>query len=144
LVRYFQKLGEVDVLPLAHALARHPEMWADNRVSLYSGSWRGSLTQARPILSDLMRRVEGGAITGAVLVLLPVGMQQVYDPRDARPAARYHIVLQGLPGSLFTCGDETVTMRTGEVWWLDASAPHHLINNSADDFIHIEADIRVE
>jgi Aspartyl/Asparaginyl beta-hydroxylase len=143
LVRYFQKLGEVDVLPLAHTLARHNEHYIDNRITLIPCP--RLLSPARTMLADLMRRVEGFALTDASIALLPVGKRQIYEEGpQGIDRSRYHIILQGLPGSLFTCGDETVTMRTGEVWWLDASAPHHLINNSADDFIHIEADIRVE
>ena len=38
--------------------------------------------------------------------------------------SRYHVVLQGMPGSIFTCGDETVSMLSGEIYWFDASAQH--------------------
>ena len=56
--------------------------------------------------------------------------------------SRYHIVLQGLPGSQFRAGDETVCMRTGEVWWFNAHAEHEVFNNSADDRIHLIADVK--
>lgn len=55
---------------------------------------------------------------------------------------RYHIVLQGLPGSLFHCGGETVNMRTGEIWWFNAHEVHAVENNSADDRIHLLVDVR--
>lgn len=57
--------------------------------------------------------------------------------------SRFHIVLQGLPGSIFNAGDESVQMRTGEIWWFDGSQEHEVINNSADDRIHIVCDIKV-
>lgn len=56
---------------------------------------------------------------------------------------RYHIVLNGCPGSIFCCGDEKVSMSTGEVWWFNNIDEHSAINNSADDRIHIIADIRL-
>lgn len=56
--------------------------------------------------------------------------------------SRFHIVLQGLPGSLFNCGDEQVNMRTGEIWWFKNYIEHSVVNNSADDRIHIVCDIR--
>lgn len=58
--------------------------------------------------------------------------------------SRYHIVLQGFPGSLFTCGDETVNMLSGETWWFDPSAEHSVKNNSQDDRVHMLVDIRID
>lgn len=56
---------------------------------------------------------------------------------------RFHIVLQGLPGSIFKAGDEQVCMRSGEVWWFDGTKEHSVINNSADDRVHLVCDIRI-
>lgn len=56
---------------------------------------------------------------------------------------RYHVVLQGLPGSLFACGEDTVCMQTGEAWWFDAHQPHECMNNSADDRLHMLVDVRL-
>jgi aspartyl/asparaginyl beta-hydroxylase len=57
---------------------------------------------------------------------------------------RYHVVLQGLPGSLFMCGDESVNMKTGELWWFDANAEHSVSNNSKDDRVHMLIDVRID
>lgn len=62
----------------------------------------------------------------------------------AKYYTRYHVVLQGLAGSLFGCGDESVNMRTGEIWWFDASAEHWVKNNSADDRVHMLVDVRID
>jgi hypothetical protein len=56
--------------------------------------------------------------------------------------SRFHIVIQGYPGSTFRCEDETVTMQTGEIWWFRNDLDHEVINNSRDDRIHLVADIR--
>jgi hypothetical protein len=55
---------------------------------------------------------------------------------------RYHIVIQGLPGNLFQCGEETVQMLTGEVWWFNPYVEHNCLNNSTDDRIHLLVDLR--
>jgi len=52
-------------------------------------------------------------------------------------------VLQGLPGSLYKCGDETVEMLTGEIWWFDAHSTHEVLNNSAGDRVHLLVDVRI-
>ena len=58
--------------------------------------------------------------------------------------SRYHLALQGMPGSMFTCGDETVQMLTGELWWFNAHAQHSVKNNSRDDRIHLLIDVRID
>jgi hypothetical protein len=56
--------------------------------------------------------------------------------------ARYHLVIQGLPGSMFYCGDEEVNMKTGEIWWFNALEDHSVCNNSVADRIHMLIDLR--
>ena len=108
-----------------------------------------SLPQARPIILDLMRRTEAYALDRVVITRLRPGGRilphadnegaYVHDPHRSR----YHVVLQGLPGSLYNCGDETVTMLSGTVWLFDALTLHEVINNSADDRIHLLVDLRI-
>ena len=107
------------------------------------------LPQARPILLDLMRRLEAYALDRVVItrlrpgcIILPHADNEgayVHDPHRHR----HHVVLQGLPGSLYRTGDETVTMLTGSVWWFDALTEHEVRNNSADDRIHMLVDLRI-
>lgn len=56
--------------------------------------------------------------------------------------ARYHLVVQGLPGSMYRCGEEEVCMQTGETWWFNAHLEHEIRNGSADDRIHLMCDLR--
>jgi len=51
-------------------------------------------------------------------------------------------VLQSQPGVDFRAGDEHVFMPTGSVWWFQNKEEHEVINNSADDRIHLVVDIR--
>lgn len=106
------------------------------------------LPQVRPLVFDLMRRVEAYEL-GRVLItkLVPGGRilrhsDAVGAYTDREDGARYHMVLQGLPGSLFHCGDETVCMQTGEVWWFNHLAEHAVENNSTDERIHLLIDVR--
>lgn len=106
------------------------------------------LTQARPLVLDLMRAVDAYDL-GRLLVtrLAPGGRILRHADKDgdyvqALDRARYHVVLQGLPGSLYVCGNETVCMQTGEVWWFNAHEEHEVVNNSEDDRIHLLVDVR--
>lgn len=110
----------------------------------YQAWWE--LPQARPLLFDLMRRVEGERLGRCLITRLTPGKRITPHVDMGAPATyydRFHIVLQGAPGSLFRAGDETVNMRTGDVWWFDNCVEHEVLNNSQVDRIHIVADIRV-
>ena len=103
------------------------------------------LPAVRPIVFGLMARVDGERLGRVLITKLAPG--KAIEPHEdggshAAYYERYHCVLQGLPGSLFRCGDETVTMRTGEVWWFNNAIQHEVVNNSADDRIHLIVDIR--
>lgn len=103
------------------------------------------LPQVRPILFALMRQVEGERLGRVLITRLRPGARiapHVDGGRHAEYYSRHHVVLQGLPGSLFRAGDETVCMQTGEVWWFDNSKEHECTNNSADDRIHMVVDIK--
>lgn len=105
-----------------------------------------ALPQVRPIVFDAMRRMEAVAL-GRVIIsrLRPGGCILAHSDADgaytAQEGLRLHIALQGEPGSLYHCGGETVTMRTGQVWWFDHRAVHSVENNSTDDRIHLMIDM---
>lgn len=118
----------------------------DEHESICYPAWR-ELPQLRPIVFDLMRLAEATRLGRVLITRLKPGA--VIDPHEdgGEHAAYYeraHVVLQGLPGSLFHCGGETVCMRTGEVWWFDNSLTHSVENNSADDRIHLIIDYRID
>lgn len=106
------------------------------------------LYEAKPLITGLMAQV-GAYELGRVLItrIRPGGVILPHADNDGEyvltpDIARYHIVLQGLPGSLFHCGGETACMRTGEVWWFNAHEMHSVENHSADDRIHLLVDVR--
>lgn len=97
---------------------------------------------------NIMRLV-GGSRLGRVIVTRLEPGKKIAPHADtqgeyAKYYTRYHLVLQGLPGSMFICGDETVNMRTGELWWFSAQDEHAVINNSTDDRVHMLIDVRID
>lgn len=103
------------------------------------------LPMARPVIFGLMRTVEGERL-GRVMInkVAPGGV--IYPHADT-PAhvdyySRYHVVLHSRPGVAFRCGDEKVYMATGEAWWFNNALEHEVVNNSADDRIHMVIDIK--
>ncbi len=124
--------------------------------SEYVGStdtpWRiaaRELPSVRGVVLRLMSAV-GAYSLGRVLIsrLRPGG--SIAPHADAGVAyadqphiARYVVVLQGQPGSLFVCGDETVCMLTGEVWTFAAPVLHSCVNNSTEDRLHLIVDLLV-
>lgn len=103
------------------------------------------LHEARPLIMSLMARV-GGERLGRVMInkIAPGGkiFPHADTPAHTEYYSRFHIVLQSQPGVVFRAGDEQVYMATGEVWWFDNKQEHEVINNSADDRIHMIVDIR--
>ncbi len=103
------------------------------------------LPEARPLVFGLMAAVQGERL-GRVIInkLRPGGV--IYPHKDTPAHAEYwdrhHIVLQSQPGVIFRAGSEKVYMAPGEIWWFDNSVEHEVINNSADDRIHMVIDIR--
>lgn len=123
----------------------------DHRESINYPAWE-KLPLARSLIMKTMAYV-GGIRLGRCFVSKMAPGAEIAEHRDigddlskyydTEPYySRFHIVLQGLPGSLFRCDDETVCMKTGEVWSFNGAELHSVVNNSADDRIHIVCDIR--
>jgi mannose-6-phosphate isomerase-like protein (cupin superfamily) len=54
---------------------------------------------------------------------------------------RIHLVIRNHGGTYFTCGDSTVEMRDGEVWWFDNLTRHHVINTGSLWRTHLIVDL---
>lgn len=118
---------------------------------------REVLTEVRPLVLALMQQVGSYELDRILITRVPRGKvikrHRDYDGEyvQQKDIARYHIVIQGLPGSLFCCGpepepsdaDEVVNMQTGEVWSFNPHAYHNVVNNSTDDRLHLIVDLKV-
>lgn len=118
-MRNFFKVAEVDVIPLAHALAVKPHLWNANPIrTTFPGSphsdcddillWFNNLSddipndiqthpqpawdelpQVRQIIFDLMRRVEGVQLGRALITRLAPGKTIPEHPDAGAPATFY-------------------------------------------------------
>jgi quercetin dioxygenase-like cupin family protein len=115
----------------------------DTKVIAYR-AW-SELPQIRPVIFDLMRRVEGTELGRVIITKIPPGGRIPPHTDQGAPVeyyTRYQIVLQSLPGAVFQIEDEKVNFRSGDVWRIDNSREHQVVNNSADDRVVIITDIR--
>ncbi len=120
------------------------EAVADDKDVIPYRAW-SVIPQVRPIVFDLMRRVEAVRLGRVIITRLAPGKQITPHVDGGAPAtyySRFHVALQSLPGALFNAGGEAVNMKTGEVWWFDNQALHSVVNNSADDRIVMIVDLR--
>jgi hypothetical protein len=172
---FFRLAKGVNVAPLLVSINRQPELWDQNTLRTkhpktahgdVSDIWLmfnelegdvvndiivkpypafEKLPQARPILFDLMRLVEGVTLGRVIITKLAPGKKITPHTDGGAPATyytRYQVALQSLPGALFTIGDETVNFESGEVWLIDNKKEHSVLNNSRDDRIVMIVDIR--
>lgn len=103
------------------------------------------LPEAREVIFNLMAAVQGERLGRCMVNKLRPGgriFAHADTPAHAEYWDRFHIVLASAPGSNFRCADETVNMGTGECWWFNNLLEHEVVNNSADDRIHLIVDIR--
>lgn len=116
----------------------------DDREVIPYRAW-DRLPAVRPLIFDLMRFVEATRLGRVIITKLPAGCDIAAHVDGGAPATyyeRYQIVLQSLPGAMFHIGDESVNFKTGEVFWIDNTKLHSVVNNSADDRIVCIVDLR--
>lgn len=104
-----------------------------------------ALPEARGLVFSLMSTVQGERLGRVLVTRLAPGARiepHVDGGSHAAYYDRYHIPLLSAPGCLFRAGEETVHMQAGDCWWFDNSVEHEVVNNSADDRIHLIVDIR--
>ncbi len=136
--------SEVDDIWLWFNATDTPETVPDDRETIPYPAWP-RLPQVRPLIFDLMRRVEGTRLGRVIVTRLAPGKSIAPHADAGAPAdyyERYQFALQSLPGCLFTIGDETVSFATGDVWHIDNRETHAVVNNSADDRLAMIVDIR--
>lgn len=103
------------------------------------------LPEARPLIMGLFNRVAGERLGRCMINKIAPG-GQIFPHVDTKSHTdyytRFHIVLQSSPGCNFRAGDETVHMKIGECYWFDNSQEHAVVNNSAEDRVHLIIDAR--
>lgn len=93
-----------------------------------------------PLVAPVLREL-GSTVLGRVMIvkLKPGGVVDPHEDqgRYAKTYSRFHLVLKSDPGNSFTCDGETVHMAPGELWWFNHRGEHMVVNDSAEDRIHI-------
>ena len=136
--------GQVSDIWLRFNDCGDPSSVIDDKEAINYPAW-WSLPQARALVFSLMARVEGERLGRVLVTKLVPGAKVTPHTDGGAPAEyydRYHIVLNSNPECVFRAGDEVVNMPTGSVWWFDNTKEHEVINNGADDRVHIIVDIR--
>lgn len=133
-----------DILLWFNDLDQDPAKIADDKAVIPFPAW-DRLPQVRPIIFDLMRRVEGVQLGRVMITRLKPG-GQIYPHEDAGAPAefysRYQVALQSAPGCLFHCGDETAYFAPGSVWYFNNQKTHSVVNNGSDERIVLICDVR--
>lgn len=154
-MKYLQKLTEgVITLPPCHSLIRRPHVWDNDSVLIRFGQLQcedqpGALLVrgAKELSINVMGLVQGVQLGRVIINRMECGTRRP-SPEIEKDYFdfynRYHLILQGLPGCMLSCGDETVNTQTGELWWFEYAAQHSIINNSKDDLIYMSVDIRID
>lgn len=131
-----------DALPLGHIDNPHVPVWYP--------AW-DALPSLRPIIFDLMARVEGEMLGGVLITKIPPGCS--IEPHiDAGWHVEYYekfyLSLQSVPGAVFGCshrGDrEELEPYPGEVWLFDNRKVHWVQNDSDQDRITLIVCIRTD
>ncbi len=110
----------------------------------YPGWWQ--FPEAQKFVRSVMNLVEGERIGRVFLNRLRAG-GKIYPHADhpfhAGYWRRFHLVCESEPGVEFRCGDETIHMEPGQVWYFNNALEHEVLNNSASDRVHLVMDFRL-
>jgi hypothetical protein len=134
-----------DIWLLFNTIPEDPAAVVDDLTVIPYRGWH-VLLPLRPLVLDLMRRVEGIGLGRVMVTRLKPGATITPHVDQGAPAeyfTRYQIALQSLPGANFRIENETVNFRTGDVWWINNRVEHDVVNNSADDRIVCIVDVRI-
>lgn len=106
-----------------------------------------ALPSLRTLIFALMNQVSAVRLGRVIITRLPPGKTIDLHVDGGAPATyytRYQIAIQCEPGNMFVIGDEQAGFRTGEVWQIDNTIEHGVVNNSNADRIVCIVDLRSE
>lgn len=152
--RFVAIASGLDVGPALDEIARNGEYWMSPNanqlmsIPLVGGAGGRLLTRELPEvwkLIDLalereaaLYRDDATLCYARVGLIVPGdGLQPHYDGIDGITCRRYQLALVSDPGVALTVDGETKCPRPGEVWQIDASRTHSVVNGSDTDRITI-------
>jgi hypothetical protein len=124
----------------------------DQHESIFQPAW-DQLPQAHDFVFDLARFARATRI-GRVMInrIRPGGriFRHADTPEHVRYWRRFHLVIQGQPGAVIYCGedsdgskDEALQMLTGRLFWFRNELEHEVRNESSVDRISMVIDLHI-
>lgn len=165
----------IDVQPLLAQINTNPQLWhtetewtakkpqsaiyeTENIVLRYNKSsepykndWNrpplNVLSEAKPIIFDLMKAIQGEHLGKIVITRLKPGEKIDFHIDQMPPGIplyfqRYQIPLQVSKGVRFIVDGDEQYLEPGTAWWFDNQKMHSVANDSPDDRISMLVDIR--
>lgn len=133
--------------PELHEGNPDPDALVDDVNLCFYRAW-AKLPECHDLVFNLMRSFHGIALGRVIIARLPAGgvikpHADDYGKYASRAdGLRFHACVSASPGVSFHCGNETVQMKTGDVFWFRHTATHSAENMSADERIHLLIDIQ--
>ena len=134
---------EVEDIVLRYPILEEPEDAFDAISCIPYDPWY-DLPEIRKIVFDTMRAFEGVQLGKVVVTNLPAG-GKIRPHIDEGVANEVYTRLQlNLFGECeFTVGEETVTMKGGELWVFDNQLEHSVVNNTDKERVALIIDILI-
>jgi hypothetical protein len=104
----------------------------------------GMIPAAKSAALALLQGINGTALGRVYLTRLAPKTKVAPAIEENTGYSRYFVVLGGGQNALYTAGDESVDLRTGDAWYVDASQPGMIVNNSGDDALLLIVDLRID
>lgn len=104
-----------------------------------------ALPELRPIVFDLMARVQGERLGGILITKLPPkGKIEPHIDRGwhAGYYDKYYVAVQNKPGAVFGFPEGVIRAEEGDVWWFRNDVEHWVVNGSDEDRIAMIVCIR--
>lgn len=106
-----------------------------------------ALPALKPVIFDLMTKVEGEHLGGVLITRIPAGCGiaphvdrgwhvEFYD--------KFYLSLKSSPGAKFLCGEDVLEPKPGEIWRFDNRLEHSVVNESNEDRMTLIVCIRTE
>lgn len=140
--------GSWDVLPL-RCLSRHSGSHPILQGFMHEGegAWQDlPVLVCVPVLHKLLTDIPAPLKSARLMRLAPGA--EIKPHRDAGLAwefgeARLHLALRTDPLVIFRVGGQQVTMREGELWYMNADLEHSVVNASNQERVHLVVDCEV-
>lgn len=132
--------------PAKIALGR--DVFNGEHVPIWYPAW-DCLQTLRPVIFDLMAKVEGEMLCAVLITKIPPGCgiaPHIDDSWHVRYAEKFYVSLQSEPGAVFACDDgawqESIQPEPGQIYLFDNRKMHWVDNRSSADRVTLIICIR--